>query len=112
MKINTRRLARVIVIPAVCALALTACGGADRPTADELSESLKGGKAAEVLKLPSSVPEPAVDCIAEELVDSDISDEALANLMEGKDNTREEKDEEVIKDLSDDIQECVTDAMK
>lgn len=112
MNINARRLARVIAVPAVCALALSACGGAERPSADELSESLKNGKAADVLKLPSALPDSAVDCIAEELVDSDISDEALANLMEGKDNTREEKDEDVVNDLSEDIQKCASDAMK
>ena len=111
MKINARRLAGAIVVPAVCVLALSACG-AERPTADELSESIKDGKAGEVFNLPSSVPDEAVDCIAKGLVDSDVSDEALANLMEGKDTTREEADQEVMDELSDDIQKCVTDAMQ
>ncbi|TQL69932.1 hypothetical protein FB381_3855 [Nocardioides albertanoniae] len=111
MKTNARRIARVIVVPAVCALALTACGGGDRPTADELSKSLKDGKAGETMSMPSSLPDKAYDCIAKELVDSDLSDEALANAMEGKDKTGSKKDREIVSGLSDDIQKCVTDAM-
>lgn len=112
MKINARRLAGAIVVPVVCALALSACGGAERPTADELSKSIKDGKAGEVFDIPSAVPDEAVDCIAKGLVDSDVSDEALANLMEGKDTTSEAADQDVMKELSDDIQKCVTDALK
>lgn len=112
MKINARRMAGTIVVPVVCALALSACGGAERPTADELSESIKNGKAGEVFNLPSSVPDEAVDCIAKGLVDSDVSDEALSNLMEGKDTTSEKADEKVLDEMSDDIQKCVTDALQ
>jgi hypothetical protein len=53
-------------------LLLTACSGAsDRPTSDDLADAIRSGDSG------IGVSEDKADCVAQVLVDSDLSDDAL-----------------------------------
>lgn len=97
-------------ICAVAVLSLSACGGggADRPTADELSKVLQSSDNA----LGTAVPKEAADCVSKAFVDSDLSDEALNAIVEGdEDFDGSKEDEEAIKGIvSSDLTKCITDA--
>lgn len=70
---------------------LAACGGADRPSKDELAESMTSDDS-----VLGSVPEEMADCFAGVLVDSDLSDEALNAIVEQDedyDGSKEDRDE-------------------
>ena len=56
-------------------LTLSACGGA--PSKDDLSESLAEN---------GDLPEDLADCIAEELLDSDLSDDQLNAFVDDEDD--------------------------
>ena len=81
-----------------------ACGGADRPSADELSKAFTADDAV----VP--VPEDFADCVAEALVDSDISDDTLNAIVE-QDADYEGSDDEadtVLEEFTAAQEECVT----
>ncbi len=69
---------KIIAVAGVCATLLfaSACG-ADRPSADELSKTLKSQSTD---SLP--IDDKAADCIAEKLVDSDISNDTLQDIAD------------------------------
>lgn len=69
----------------------------DRPSADELAESLK----TKNVLMPYKVSEKEAQCIAEIVVESDLSDGAIRAIV-GKDVTfkASKKDEEILRDLN------------
>ncbi|MET3960126.1 hypothetical protein ABIE44_000060 [Marmoricola sp. OAE513] len=100
---------KIGVAAATAALLLTAaCGDGERPSADEVAKSLKGGKAAEVLGSTSNLlTDKGIDCIAEAIVDSKLSNEAIRALVEGKDKFRGDKgDNKAMTSLQGDIAKC------
>lgn len=99
-----------LALPIAAAMVLSACGGgssADRPSAEELSEVFTSG--AEELG-GVELPQEQADCIAEALVDSDVSDEtlrAMADLNEDYDASQDEQDL-LMEAVTDAATECVT----
>ncbi|HEX5089112.1 MAG TPA: hypothetical protein VFV89_14990 [Nocardioides sp.] len=89
---------------------LTACGGGggDRPSSDDIAKALKDdGNSASALA--TGAGDEAIDCIAEALHDSDLSDDALQALVDGDDSFEGSKDDEkAITDIADDIGKCLT----
>ena len=88
-KLRNRLLSAVPI--AALAFSLAACGGAaaERPSTDELSEGvtviLEDGGITVGDGEDDQLTTDQVDCISDELIASDIADEDLANLAEGKD---------------------------
>ncbi|MGB3730366.1 hypothetical protein [Microbacterium sp.] len=103
-----RTAARLLTLlpVAVLAFSLTACSGAQRPSADELATGMQqiftdAGQ--------SDIPDAVVKCIAEKLVDSDVSDEDLANAAKGKDvQTSTDAQKKMTKVVQDSAQECAS----
>ena len=67
------------------ALVLTACsgGGAGRPSADELSDGI--ASILEEAGQGDALTDEQLDCVADAFLESEVSDQDLANLAEGKD---------------------------
>ncbi|TGO06631.1 hypothetical protein [Serinibacter arcticus] len=97
-----RRAARSLLLVPALALALTACGGAaERPTVEELAdgfqqiiEEAEMGEAGELF-----TPE-AITCIAEKLEASDLDDETLATLAEGRDEQRDQETADQVEEIT------------
>jgi len=99
MTTNIRRFTTAIAAPAALLFALAACGGAERPTVDEITESLKSGGAGELTGLSGRedvLSDEAYTCVAEVIHDSDLENETLVSLVEG-DEDAEVSDEETDK---------------
>lgn len=105
-KLRTRLLTALPVAALVFSLA--ACGGsADRPSVDELSD----GMAAifEEQGYGDSFTDEVLDCLAEALLASEVSDQDLANLADGRDEqTSEEAYTLVQTTIQEASTECVT----
>ncbi|WP_243229609.1 hypothetical protein [Microbacterium sp. CIAB417] len=88
-KLRTRLLSAVPI--AALAFSLAACGApaAERPSTEELSEGITTILEDQGLTVgdgeDAQLTPDQVDCISGELLDSEISDQDLANLAEGKD---------------------------
>jgi hypothetical protein len=83
-------------------------GGGDRPSTDEIAKALKGD-AGDLLSLPSTLDDKAVDCIAKAIEDSKLSDKTVRALIKAdKDYKGSKGDEAAIAGLSTDIGKCVT----
>jgi hypothetical protein len=109
MNIKLRRLAVVPMIGA--ALALTACSGAaERPTADELKDAMIEQVGDSVPGLDDAQQDEFFTCVAQGMVDSDISDETLNKVLNDEQGTSEEQNEvtEVVTEISTD---CATDIL-
>ena len=85
-----------LALPIAAAMALSACGGgggsAERPSAEELSDIFTSG-AEEMGGV--QIPQEQADCLADALVESDVSDEtlrAMADLEQDYDPSQEEQD--------------------
>lgn len=80
------RTSRLLLALPVAALAfsLAACsGGAQRPTSDELATGIT--KIFDEGGIGDQFTDEQISCIADHPVDSDLSDQDLANIAEGKD---------------------------
>ena len=115
-KLRTRLLTAVPI--AALALSLAACGGsaAERPSTSELSEGITtiledtGGYTIGDGE-DAQITTAQVDCISDELIASDIPDQDLANLAEGKDEqTSQETFELVQTTMTAAVQTCVVPA--
>lgn len=96
-------------LAATVLLLASGCGGGDdRPSVDAISQALQDGTSAEELRLSAELPDEAADCIAQALVDSKISDEALTSIVEGDDDyTLTSKDEAALAPLTAELSECL-----
>ena len=80
---------------------------AARPT-DEIADALKDTDNP-ASAFGTGASDEAIECIAEALHDSDLSDEALQALVDGDEDFEANKDdEEAVNDIVDDIGKCVT----
>jgi hypothetical protein len=97
---------RMMAASAVLALALSACGGGGgRPSTDEIADALRGED--NPFGALASDNDEAIDCIAEALHDSDLSDEALQAIVDNdEDAEAEDGDEEALTDLQGEITDC------
>lgn len=91
----------------------TACGGSDgggRPSADEIAAALSDpDNPAGAAFATGGTSEEVIDCIAEAIHDSDLSDEAVQAIVDGdEDYAGSGEDDDAITGLSDDITACVT----
>lgn len=112
LRARTSRILMALPIAAV-AFSLAACAGSagpggdgsDRPSADELSTGittiLEDGGQGGILT------EEQIDCIADEFVDSEVSDEDLKNMAGGEDlQTSEEAKTLVTSTMQEAIETC------
>ncbi|WP_449409053.1 hypothetical protein [Microbacterium maritypicum] len=111
MKLNDRKLrpaSRLLLALPIAALAfsLAACGGAaPRPSADDVAAGI--GKVFEEQGFGDTIDADASQCLAEYLVDSDLSDETLNYLANGEDKQANQEDKDITtKVIADHLQEC------
>lgn len=94
----------------VAALALTsACGGGgdDRPSKSEVKTAITSDDSV----FGTSIPEASADCVADVLVDSDVSDKTLQAIVDSDENYKGSKDDEkALTSLTADFAKCVTPA--
>lgn len=101
---SAKRLASVAVLAFLATFSLTACGGSDRPSVEEVSAAMQKGDS-------SLTDEAVADCMAKVFVNSDISDETLQKAVEDdklNESDIPEKDKKVVesKEFSADLMEC------
>ncbi|GAB3595835.1 hypothetical protein [Microbacterium tumbae] len=111
MNIDRNLRTRLLAVLPVAALAfsLTACGGAaaERPSVPELSEGIT--TILDDAGIADQFDDASIDCISEALIASEISDQDLANLAEGKDEqTSQEAFDLVQSEMTTATQECLT----
>lgn len=95
----------------VAALSLTsACGGGgDRPSKADVKEALTSKDNVFGAKIPSKT----ADCIADALVDSDVSDKTLQAIVDGdKKYKGSDEDKKSLDGLQSDLTKCVSAAAK
>lgn len=114
-KLRTRLLTAVPI--AALAFSLAACGGsaAERPSTSELSEGMTTILEEQGLTVgdgeDAQLTTDQVDCIADELIASDISDEDLANIAKGEDvQTSQEAKTLVQTTMTEAVQTCAAPA--
>lgn len=99
-----------LLVAGVVLTLVSACGGGDRPSKDEVADAITGGSSAmgsadEI----GSLPDEAVDCIAQAMVDSDLSDEALRAFVDNDtDFDGSSEDEAAMTDLTSAMTECAS----
>ena len=96
----------------VAALSLTsACGGGggDRPSKDEVKSALTSKDNVFGAKIPAKT----ADCIADALVDSDVSDKTLKAIVDGdKKYKGSDEDKDALNGLQSDLTKCVSASAK
>ncbi len=89
-------------------IVLTACGGGGRPSTDQIADALRD-EDNPASAMSTGASDEAIDCIAEALHDSDLSDDALQALVDGdEDFDADSDDREAVEAVIDDIAKCVT----
>lgn len=104
---NLRPASRLLMALPIAALAfsLAACGGAARPSADDVAEGLV--QVFEEQGMGDIVTDEVADCFAEKLVDSDLSNETLTYIANGEDKQANEEDKDLTtKIIADNLEEC------
>lgn len=91
---------------------LTACGGGDgRPSTDDIAKALKDHDnvvATQFTEAFSDVDDDVLDCIAKELHDSKISDDALQAIVDGDDDFKgSDKDSAAIQEATTGMAHCI-----
>jgi hypothetical protein len=114
-KLRTRLLTAVPI--AALAFSLAACGGsaAERPSTSELSEGvtmiLEDGGITVGDGEDDQLTADQVDCISDELIASDIPDQDLANLAEGKDEQSSQETYDLVSTtMTEAVQTCAAPA--
>ena len=99
----------LVALTAVTAMALTACGGgSDRPSKDELVEALKNEDNVVGSSL-QSLDDEQLDCVAETMLDSDMSDDTLQAIVDNdEDYEGSDKEEKALEAAQEDMKKCVT----
>ncbi|WP_312674971.1 hypothetical protein [Microbacterium sp.] len=108
-RIPSRRGLRLLAIAPAAALALSlaACAGESRPSVDEVADGIQ--KVFEGTPQEEAMTDDAATCLAEALVDSDLSDETLVYIADGEDKQRDEADKALTTQIiQDNLQDCVT----
>lgn len=93
----------------VCALAigLTACSGGGRPSEQQVAEAITKDDSVFGSTFADNAPADFVDCFAEVLVKSDLSDGALQAIVDGDTNYQgSQADEDALNGLEDEITKC------
>lgn len=106
---SARRAARTLLAVPVLALALSACGGgaAERPTVEELADGFQ--QIIDDADLGDAFTPEAVTCVAEKLEASELDDETLAALAEGRDEQRDEETKAQVQEITEAATvECVS----
>lgn len=97
---------------AALAFSLAACaggpgGGSSRPTSDEVATGIQ--KVFEEQGLDQLTTDEASSCLADALVDSELSDETLKYIAAGEDKQKDEADKALTtKIIGDNVEECMT----
>lgn len=106
---SARHVRMMMALPvAALALTLAACaGGSQRPTTEEVSAGLH--KIFEEQGQGDLFTDEDLTCMSEALVESDVSDQDLANLAEGKDvQTSTDSQKVVTEATAGAAQKCLT----
>jgi hypothetical protein len=104
-KPRTTRLLMALPIAAL-AFSLAACGGASRPTADQVATGLT--EFFDEQGMGDVVDKEAATCFAEKLVDSELSNETLNYLANGEDKQSSVEDRDLTtKILEDNLDVCI-----
>lgn len=95
------------LVPAVAlALSLAACGGPARPSSDEVAEGIQ--KVFAGTSQEQAMTDEAASCLADALVDSELSDETLTYIANGEDKQKDEADKALTTQIiTDNLNECV-----
>jgi hypothetical protein len=95
-------------------LVATGCGGSGRPSVNEVSKALqKGGKDSILGAASSKIGDKAANCVAQTLVDSKLSDEALQAIVDGEKNFKPTKaDTTAASAVSAKMVKCVSTGLK
>ena len=113
MKINDRNLrttSRLLLALPIAALAfsLAACGGPSRPSEADVAKGL--AEFFDSQGMGDQIDADASECLAEYLVDSDLSNETLTFLANGEDKQKDQADKDLTeKIISENVQECIAD---
>jgi hypothetical protein len=104
-----------VLVAGTALMTVTACGGGGggRPSADEVSKSLKDGKASSFLGSASQVlDQKAYDCIGKAIVDSKLSDAAVRALVKGDTKYKgTSQDQKALAGMQSDMQKCAAAAV-
>ena len=103
-----RTSSRILMALPIAALAfsLAACGGAARPSADDVADGIQ--QVYEDQGLGDVVTDDVAQCFAEKLVDSDLSNETLGYIANGEDLASSTDDSTLTqKILTDNAAECM-----
>ncbi|RKN66592.1 hypothetical protein D7252_02610 [Microbacterium sp. CGR2] len=106
---NPRTSTRLLLALPIAALAfsLAACGGSSRPSEGEVAKGLV--QFFESQGQADLLTEDASECLAEYLVDSELSNETLTYLANGEDKQKDEADKDLTtKIIQEHAQECTT----
>ena len=110
MKLRTRSRLLLALPAAALALSLAACGGvgaAERPSAAKVADGLQ--QVLEDNGADGALTEPMLLCLSKAMVESDLSDQDLANIAEGKDvQTSTEAYDLMQKVMTDAAPGCIT----
>jgi hypothetical protein len=79
---------KLVAVAALAAVSLTACGGGGRPSQDEISKAMK----EQISKMSggAALTDDQLDCFAKALEESDLSDDTLNKMVDGKDGSSDE----------------------
>ena len=101
-----------VVVAGAALLLTSACGGGDRPSADDVSKSLTDGKAGGLMNLPANtLTDKVADCLAKAIVDSDLSDDAVNALVDGDAKYKGGKDDtKAMTSVATKLADCAKDA--
>lgn len=107
---RTPRTSRLLLALPAAALAfsLAACAApAQRPSVEEITAGWQ--QILEDNGQGGNVPEPVLECMSEALIDSDLSDEDLRNIADGKDVQTSEEARELLSQVAQDASgECLS----
>lgn len=91
---------------AALAFSLAACSGATRPSSDDVASGLQ--QVFEDQGQAELVTDEVASCLADALVDSELSNETLTYIANGEDKQKDETDKALTTQIiSDNVQDCL-----
>lgn len=96
------------IVLLTCLVSLTACGGGSRPTADELTKSMKDN-ISKIMPAGADkgMTDKLIECMSKGAVDSKMSNGSLNAMKDGDDKIAED-DAKIFGEVT---QKCVSEAM-